>query len=103
MTTKNFMDVEDLEVYKKLCQLHIEVCDLTYTWPQEEKYELGSQTRRSSNSAPAQLAVKNDDRHIRNKIEGVNRSRGEASETIHSRRRRDLWQNLKDTSQKRYI
>ena len=83
MTMSNFMDVEDLEVYKKLCQLHIEVCDLTHTWPQEEKYELGSQARRSSNSAPAQLAEKNDDRHIRNKIEGVNRSRGEAGETIH--------------------
>jgi four helix bundle protein len=52
-------------------------------WPQEEKYELGSQVRRSSNSAPAQLAEKNDDRHIRNKIEGVNRSRGETGETIH--------------------
>jgi len=83
MTAKKYMDVEDLEVYKKLCQLHIEVCDLTHEWPQEEKYELGSQARRSSNSAPAQLAEKNDDRHIRNKIEGVNRSRGEASETIH--------------------
>ena len=83
MTTKSYMDVEDLEVYKKLCQLHIEVCDLTHTWPQEEKYELGSQARRSSNSSPAQLAEKNDDRHIRNKIEGVNRSRGEAAETIH--------------------
>jgi four helix bundle protein len=52
-------------------------------WPQDEKYELGSQVRRSSNSAPAQLAEKNDDRHIRNKIEGVNRGRGEAAETIH--------------------
>lgn len=83
VTTKNYMDVEDLEVYKKLCQLHIEVCDLTHTWPQEEKYELGSQARRSSNSAPAQLAEKNDDRHVRNKIEGINRSRGEAAETIH--------------------
>jgi len=83
VTTKNYMDVEDLEVYQKLCQLHIEVCDLTHTWPQEEKCELGSQARRSSNSAPAQLAEKNDDRHIRNKIEGVNRSRGEAGETIH--------------------
>ena len=83
MTTKNFLDVEDLEVYKKLCQLHSEVCDLTHTWPQEEKYELGSQARRSANSAPAQLAEKNDDRHVRNKIEGVNRSRGEAAETIH--------------------
>ncbi|MGH9428650.1 MAG: four helix bundle protein, partial [Terriglobia bacterium] len=49
----------------------------------EEKYEIGSQIRRSSNSSPAQLAEKNDDRHVRNKIEGVNRSRGEAAETIH--------------------
>jgi hypothetical protein len=40
------MEVEDLEVYKKLCQLHIEVCDLTRSWPHEEKYELGSQSRR---------------------------------------------------------
>jgi four helix bundle protein len=77
------MDVEDLNVYKKLCKLHIEVCDLTDLWPREEKYELGSQVRRSSNSSPSQLAEKNDDRHIRNKIEGVNRSRGEAGETIH--------------------
>ena len=83
MATKKYLDVEDLEVYKKLCLLHIDVCNLTHAWPQEEKYELGSQVRRSSNSAPAQLAEKNDDRHIRNKIEGVNRSRGEASETIH--------------------
>jgi four helix bundle protein len=66
-----------------LCQLHIDVCDLTHDWPLEERYELGSQVRRSSNSAPAQLAEKNDDRHIRNKIEGVNRGRGEAAETIH--------------------
>ena len=83
MTAKNYLEVEDLEVYNKLCRLHIEICDLTHTWPQEENYELGGQVRRSSNSAPAQLAEKNDDRHIRNKIEGVNRSRAEAGETIH--------------------
>ncbi len=83
MSDKHFQKVEDLLVYQKLCQLHIEICDITKTWPREELYELGSQVRRSSNSAPAQLAEKNDDRHIRNKIEGVNRSRGEAGETIH--------------------
>jgi four helix bundle protein len=83
VTNRNFLNVEDLDVYKKLYRLHIDVCDLTHNWPQEEKYELGSQARRSSNSAPAQLAEKNDDRHIRNKIEGVNRARGEAAETIH--------------------
>ncbi len=75
--------LEDLIVYKKLCQLHLEVCELTHAWPPEEKYELGSQIRRSSNSAPAQLAEKHDDRHIRNTIEGVNRSRGETAETVH--------------------
>jgi len=80
---KTYMEVEDLEVYQRLCKLHIEVCDLSHEWPQEERYELGSQVRRSSNSSPAQLAEKHDDRHIRNKIEGVNRSRGEAGETIH--------------------
>jgi four helix bundle protein len=80
---KTYMDVEDLEVYRKLCALHIEVCDLSHEWPQEERYELGSQVRRSSNSSPAQLAEKHDDRHIRNKIEGINRSRGEAGESIH--------------------
>ena len=75
----SYMDVEDLEVYQKLCRLHIEI----HAWPSEERYELGSQIRRASNSSPAQLAEKNDDRHVRNKIEGVNRSRGEAAETIH--------------------
>jgi four helix bundle protein len=83
VTAKRYLDVEDLEVYKMLSQLQIEVCDLTHQWPSEEKYELGSQLRRSSNSAPAQLAEKNDARHIRNKIEGVNRGRDEAGETVH--------------------
>jgi len=77
------MDVKDLEAYKKLCRLHIDVCDLTHKWPHEEKYELESKARHSSNSASSQLAEKNDDRHIRNKIQGVNRDRGEATETIH--------------------
>ena len=72
MTNSNYMDVEDLEVYKKLCRLHIDICDLRHKWPHEEKYELGSQARRSSNRVPAQLAEKNGDRDIRNKIEGVN-------------------------------
>lgn len=77
------MRVEDLKVYQKLCLLHLEVCDLSHEWPKEERYELGSQARRSSNSSPSQLAEKNNDRHVRNRIEGVNRARGEALETVH--------------------
>lgn len=79
----DYMCVEDLKVYQKLCQLHIEVSTLTHAWPPEERFELGGQARRSSNSAPANLAEKHSDRHIRNKIEGVNRARGEALETVH--------------------
>jgi four helix bundle protein len=78
-----FMRIEDLQVYNKLCQLHIDVCALSRDWPREERFELTSQIRRSSNSAPAQLAEKHSDRHLRNKIEGVNRARGEALETVH--------------------
>jgi len=79
----DFFRVEDLKVYQRLCDLHIEVCAVTRTWPAEEKYELASQIRRSSNSSPANLAEKHSDRHVRNKIEGVNRARGEALETVH--------------------
>lgn len=78
-----YMRVEDLHVYQKLCRLHIEVCGLSKAWPAEERFELGSQVRRSSNSSPANLAEKHSDRHVRNKIEGVNRARGEALETLH--------------------
>jgi len=77
------MRIEDLVVYQKLCQLHIEVCDVTHRWPAEERYELAGQARRASNSAPANLAEKHSDRHVRNKIEGVNRARGETLETVH--------------------
>ena len=79
----DFFRVEDLLVYQKLCDLHIEISDLTKTWPADERFELSSQIRRCSNSSPANLAEKHSDRHVKNKIEGVNRSRGEALETVH--------------------
>jgi four helix bundle protein len=79
----DFFRVEDLLVYQKLCDLHIEISGLTHQWPAEERFELSSQVRRSSNSSPANLAEKHSDRHVKNKIEGVNRSRGEALETVH--------------------
>jgi four helix bundle protein len=76
------MRVEDLEVYQKLCRLHIDVCRLSRQWPAEERCELGSRMRRASKSAPASLAEKHSDRPIRNKVEGVNRARGEALERV---------------------
>ena len=50
------MKVEDLNVYKKLFKLTIEVHKLTMEFPKFEMFELGSQLRRSSNSIPANLA-----------------------------------------------
>jgi four helix bundle protein len=79
----DFLRIEDLVVYQRLCELHLEVCELSKSWPIEERFELASQVRRSSNSSPANLAEKHSDRHIRNKIEGVNRARCEALETVH--------------------
>ena len=72
-----FMRVEDLQVYQKLCQLHLEICQRVKAWPSDERFELTSQIRRSSNSAPANLAEKHSDRHVKNKIEGVRAEKAE--------------------------
>jgi four helix bundle protein len=74
---------KDLDVYKKLIKLHLEVNDLTMAFPKYEMYELGSQLRRSSNSAPANIAEGWNNKHINIYIEAVNRALGEAHETEH--------------------
>jgi four helix bundle protein len=77
------MYVEDLEVYKKLCDLAIEIHELTLTFPKFELYELGSQLRRSSNSAPANLAEGFDNKHTNIYTECISRAQGEIRETKH--------------------
>lgn len=39
---KKITSVNDLEVYQRLCDLAIEIHELTVTFPQFELYELGS-------------------------------------------------------------
>jgi len=73
----------DLKVYQKLKALHIEVHNETLGFPKFETYELGSQVRRSSNSAPAQIAEGWGSRHTNIYIEAINRSMGEVRETQH--------------------
>lgn len=80
---KKIESFEDLEVYRKLCELHLEVNNLTFTFPKFELYELGSQVRRSSNSAPANIAEGWNNKHINIYLEGINRALGEIRETIH--------------------
>ena len=80
---KPIRSFKDLEVYQRLLQLHLEVNELTMEFPKHELYELGSQLRRSSNSAPANLAEGWNNKHTRVYLEGINRSIGEAQETVH--------------------
>lgn len=73
----------DLEVYKKMFRLHIEIHELSMTFPKVEMYELGSQIRRSSNSVPANIAEGYNNQHTNIYLEGLTRVVGEAQETQH--------------------
>lgn len=83
MERKRIESFEDIEVYKKLVQLHLEIHALTLTFPKHELYEVGSQLRRSSNAIPANLAEGWNNKHINVYLEGINRSLGERRETKH--------------------
>ncbi|OHB21748.1 MAG: hypothetical protein A2939_05370 [Parcubacteria group bacterium RIFCSPLOWO2_01_FULL_48_18] len=88
------MPVEDLEVYKKLCELALEIHGATLSFPRFELYELGSQLRRSSNSAPANLAEGFGNKHTNIYLESISRAQGEIRETI---------RHLRMAHQKQYI
>lgn len=76
-------NVEDLEVYRKLCALHLEINELSLKFPKFELFELGSQIRRSSNSIAANIAEGWNNKHINIYLEGINRAQAELQETKH--------------------
>lgn len=73
----------DLKLYQMLCDLHLEVCEVSFRFPSFEKYELGSQLRRSSNSIPANIAEGSGNKHLAVYLETLNRALGELRETLH--------------------
>src|SRR5258706_485007 len=79
----NINSFEDLEVYRRLVKLHLQVNDLTMQFPKHEMYELGSQLRRSTNSIPANIAEGWNTKHVAVYLEGINRALGELQETRH--------------------
>ncbi len=83
MEKERIKSFEDLEVYQKLCKLHLDIHKLTLAFPKFELHELGSQLRRSSNSIPANLAEGWNNKHINLYLEGINRALGELRETAH--------------------
>jgi len=56
MLIRNYKGYKDLLVFQKSCKLSIEIYRLTLTFPQEEKYSLTNQIRRSSRSIAANIA-----------------------------------------------
>jgi four helix bundle protein len=80
---KRIESFEDLDVYQKLVKLHLEINELSLKFPKFELYELGSQIRRSSNSAPANLSEGWSNKHINIYLEGINRAQSEVQETKH--------------------
>ena len=85
---------EDLDVYRKLCELHLEINKLSLSFPKFELHELGSQIRRSSNSIAANVAEGWNNKHINIYLEGINRAQAELQETKH---------HLYVACQKRYL
>ncbi len=77
------MKFNDLQVYKRLFTLALQVNKLTMTFPKHELYELGSQLRRSSNSGPANLAEGFGNKHTNIFTECISRAQGEIRETQH--------------------
>lgn len=77
------MMVDDLDVYKKLFKPALHVHKLTMAFPKFEIYELGSQLRRSSNSAPANVAEGFGSKHTNIYLESISRAQGEIRETKH--------------------
>ena len=75
--------VGELKVYRRLVELHLRVHELSLTFPRFELYELGSQMRRSSNSAPANIAEGFNNKHRKIYLESISRSLGEIRETQH--------------------
>ena len=63
--------------------LHIDISRESLGFPKFEMYEIGSQLRRSSTSAPAQLAEGWGSRHTNIYLECINRTMGEIRETQH--------------------
>ena len=80
---KRIRNYDDLDVYQKLCKLHLEISNISISFPNYELYELGSQLRRSSNGIPANLAEGWNNKHINVYLEGINRALGELRETQH--------------------
>ena len=82
--SKNYQGFKDLIVYHKAFKLSMDILQLTKFFPQEEKYSLTDQVRRSSRSVGANLAEAwAKRRYVKSFVAKLIDSQGESFETTH--------------------
>lgn len=83
MENENSGDFRSLSVYKKAYELALEVYEMSKSFPNEEKYSLTSQIRRSARSVCANIAEAYRKRIYPNHfISKISDADGECSETL---------------------
>jgi len=78
---KKKMEFYELEIWKKGFELLTIIYRVTSKYPQEEKYNLTSQTRGSANSVIAQIAESHGRFWFADKVRVLYQARGEVEET----------------------
>ena len=71
----------DLRIWQEAHKLSVEIYKITGEFPKEEKYDLISQMRSSSNSVSAQIAESHGRYFYADKVRVLYQARGEAEET----------------------
>lgn len=74
-------DFKKLLIWQDGYKLLLEVYELTYSFPVEEKYSLTTQLRKSANSIIANIAEAHGRKYTKDKIRVLYQSRGEIEET----------------------
>ncbi len=73
---------EDLEVWKKCRQLRIEINELLKRFPDDEKYRLVDQLKRSSRSITANIAEGHGRFHYQDNLKFCRNARGSLNEVL---------------------
>lgn len=80
---KEYKTVEDLQIYKKACELRKAIFELvTQQFPKEEKYRLGDQLIRSTRKCPANIAEGYGRFHFQENIQFCRIARGSLTENL---------------------